>query len=750
MPEPLLSENQPHIHAPPGKIARFRYSHCTNAATNNSQIPNDPLTVLPHIPLYLSPMKPVAALLPLLLLICLHAGAQNLRYHPSLAKIAPPPAVPKFPLDPQTIDPIRATPQLQEAIVTAFRPAIHQEIDRLSYDVQADPESKSNDALEMLRKVPMITVDGMDQIQLKGSNNFLIFLNGKPSALMTNNPADVLKSLPAATILKIEVITIPPAKYDAEGVIGIINIITVRKTDEGYNASVFSRYNTIYGERGSISFNAKYGKFGLSLLLGAAHQPRKATTAGSELINYSPASTLSQQDVNTAGANIHNGQVQLTYNPDSLNGITGIFDFFDRHFTLNTLLNTQVFTGSDSLTQSSATTNIGTGTVAALDAGISYQLSSARHKGRLLTIAWQYLRSANIKINSITASDSAYSNQNFIQLDWVQPLRNWTMETGAKTTFTVNTGTQFTYYQSVLAAYNSWQLKVSDWTAKAGLRLENTSITPITQNFNNLIPALSIQYGNPGAGSFTIGYTDRIQRPGLQQLNPFVDRSNPEFISTGNPGLRPVINHIIEFDYNRSGRTPINLNLSYALAGNTIQNVTLVLNDTVSESTWSNLGNTRIGGINFNTSYPLTKQLTLNANTQFSWVWITGTYNGQLYRNNGIQGNGSLFARYNLDHGFTINVNCNYQSGRILLQGKTSHWIYATYNIIKDILNKKVTLSLTVYDPYATYNYGHSNTKTSDFIQSGYTQFYNRQFRFAVNYKFGQLKTASSDKPPIE
>jgi hypothetical protein len=235
-------------------------------------------------------------------------------------------------------------------------------------------------------------------------------------------------------------------------------------------------------------------------------------------------------------------------------------------------------------------------------------------------------------------------------------------------------------------------------------------------------------------------------------LNPFVDRSNPEFISTGNPDLRPVVNHIFELDYNHPGKTPVNINLSYAFAGNTIQNVTLLLNDTVSESTWSNLGTTRNAGMNFSTSYALTKRLTLNANTQFSEIWITGTYNSQLYRTNGIQGNGSLFARYNLDHALTINVNFNYQSGRVLLQGKTTHWTYATYNIIKEILNRKLVLSVTIYDPYATYNYGHSNTKTPGFIQSGYTQFFYRQFRFAVNYKFGQLKsaTSSSDKPPIE
>jgi hypothetical protein len=694
-------------------------------------------------------MKPVAAFLPLLLLY-LPSIAQYPRYQPKLAIVTLPPKVPLFPLNPLTIDPIRATRELREAIVTAFRPAIHQEIDRISYDVQADPENKSNDALEMLRKVPMITVDGNDNIQLKGSNNFLIFLNGKPSALMTNNPQDVLKSLPAATIQKIEVITVPPAKYDAEGVIGIINIITVKKTQEGYNAALFGRYNTVYGERGSISANAKYGKFGLSLLLGAAHQPDKTLTTGSELTNFSPASTLSQQGVITNGANIQNGQVQLNFNPDSLDLFNGFFDFFERHFTQNTLLNTRTYSGPDSLTQSAATNNLGTGTVAALDAGLSFQHSSMRYKGQLLTIAWQYSQTTNILTNSISASDSAYSTQNFFQLDWVKPIHNWTMETGAKTTFTVNTGTQFTYTQNILAAYNSWQLKVTKWTIKGGLRLENTNITPITQNFSNLIPVLSIQCGDPATGSFTVGYTDRIQRPVLQELNPFVNRSNPEFISTGNPGLRPVVNHIIEFDYNHPGTGPFNVNLSYAFAGNTIQNVTMLLNDTVSESTWSNLGTTRNAGMNLSTSYPLTKQLTLNANGQLSAIWISGTYNSQNYRNNGIQGNASLFARYNLNQGFTINVSFNYQSGRILLQGETSHWTFATYNIIKDILNRKLTLSLTIYDPYATYNYGHSNTKTPDFTQSSYNQYFYRQFRFAVNYKFGQLKTSSSDKPSIE
>ena len=166
--------------------------------------------------------------------------------------------------------------QLKEVSVIAIKPLVKQEIDRISYDVQSDPESKANDALEMLRKLPMITVDGSDNIQLKGSSSFRIFINGKPSALMANDPSEVLKAMPAATIQKIEVITVPPAKYDAEGITGIINIITLKKSDQGFNGSIFGRYNNIFGERGSVSLNLKQGKLGLNAFFGLGHQPLTA------------------------------------------------------------------------------------------------------------------------------------------------------------------------------------------------------------------------------------------------------------------------------------------------------------------------------------------------------------------------------------------------------------------------------------------------------------------------------------------
>ena len=118
-----------------------------------------------------------------------------------------------------------ATEMLKGVEVVAQKPLVKAEIDKVTYSIEDDPDSKTNSTLEMLRKVPLVTVDGEDKIQVNGSSNFKVHVNGKPNNMMSNNPTEVLKSLPANSVKSIEVITDPGAKYDAEGVGGILNII---------------------------------------------------------------------------------------------------------------------------------------------------------------------------------------------------------------------------------------------------------------------------------------------------------------------------------------------------------------------------------------------------------------------------------------------------------------------------------------------------------------------------------------------
>jgi outer membrane receptor for ferrienterochelin and colicin len=666
---------------------------------------------------------------------------------------------------------------LQNAVVTASRHVVKQEIDRISYDVQADPDSKANDALEMLRKVPMVTVDANDVVQLKGSNNFQIFINGKPSALMVASPSDVLKAMPAATIQKIEVITVPPSKFDGEGLAGIINIITLKSATDGVNGSLFARYNSVFGERGSASVNVNEGRFSLTSLLGVGRQPARDNATGSQLINYSPASTLSQHGQKSDGGNFNNGKADLSFELDSCNTLTGSADFFNRRFNQVASTRTTLVYAPDSLAESYDLRNVGPLKVGALDASVGYQRRLLQSGS--LNLSYRYASTTNSQGNTVTVSDgynysgSDYTQTNHLQtkthnfeLGVVQPRGRLVIEAGGKAILGTNdsyfssgtTTDDFNYRQNIYSGYNSYEVKLSGWDLKAGLRLENTVInssfsqsqTPIRENYLNLLPALSFQRNIAANSSFTLGFTQRIQRALASQLNPFIDKSNPSFIVTGNPALRPVINNIIQLDYSRSARLSINASFDCTFANNPIQSVTELISDTVSESTYQNVGSNRTAGAHLTLSYPLFTKLNLILNTQLSHVWLAGTYNAQYYRNDGTRGNAAASARYTFAHQLTATINFNYKSGDVFLQGKSSSYTYIGFNVIKEFLQRRATLSITAFNPWSKFAQFSTTTKTPDFGQFTSGQFYDRNFRFAFNYKFGRLKKSGGIKSEDE
>ena len=660
---------------------------------------------------------------------------------------------------------------LQGVVITAGRHVVKQEIDRISYDVQADPDSKSNDALEMLRKVPMVTVDANDIVQLKGSTNFQIFINGKPSALMSASPSDVLKAMPGATIQKIEVITVPPSKYDGEGLTGIINIITLKSTTDGINGSLFARYNSVFGERGSASVNVSKGRFSLTGLLGLGRQPMLNTAAGSQLTTYSSASILSQQGQRSQGGHFNNGKADLSYELDSNNLLTASGDFFNRRFTQLTSSYSELTYAPDSIAESYRLRNAGPISAGAMDLGLGYQLRFGAANEGSLNAYYRYASTSNSQGNTITASDGLnfegynYQQENSLrttshqfEVGLVKPAGKLIIEGGAKVILgrndshfnddTLNSSTgqniigtslenDFIYHQNIYSVYNSYHLKLSGWELKGGLRLENTVIN--SQSFLNLLPALSIQRNLSASNNLTLGYTQRIQRATPAELNPFVDKSNPSSIVTGNPALHPVVNNIIQLDYSRSAKLSINASLDYMFSNNPIQSVTELLSDTVSESTYQNAGRNQTAGIHLTLNYPLFPKMTLIVNTQLSHIWITGTYLSQLYTNDGTQGNTAASARYSFGHQLTASLNFNYNSGNIYLEGKSSSYAYVGFNVIKEFLQKRATLSITAFSPWSKFAQYSAYSKTPAFEQYNYNQFYDRNFRFAFNYKFGRL-----------
>ena len=175
---------------------------------------------------------------------------------------------------------------MKEVSVVAQKPLIKVDVDKLTYSVDADPDANTFNTLEILRKVPMVTIDAEDNVKLNGQSNYKVLMNGKSSSLMSNNFKDVIRSLPANTIKDIEVITNPSSKYDAEGIGGIINIITTKKKTTGYNGSVNTGFDTRGGWNGGIYLAAKINKFSFSTRYSISKNVQPKVTYSSNRIDY--------------------------------------------------------------------------------------------------------------------------------------------------------------------------------------------------------------------------------------------------------------------------------------------------------------------------------------------------------------------------------------------------------------------------------------------------------------------------------
>lgn len=680
--------------------------------------------------------------------------------------------------------------QLNEVTVVAVKPVIKRDLDGITYDVSADPESPALSALDMMRKVPLLSVDASDNIKLKGQGNYKILINGKESALMAKNPSDVLRSMPATNIEKIEVITTPPAKYDAEGLTGIINIITKKKLDQGYNIGLNGRLNTVWGPGFNLNGTFKQGKFGFSGYLGYNVRHEQTNATGNNQTFFLDNSGISQNGTNSTGAHNFYGNAELSYEFDSLNLLTGSLSFYNGNYSQKNNQLSNTYDSNHTIYQAYRLMGDGSNDFGGLDAALNYQLGFKQDKNRLLTISYKYNYSPNTQDFSNTITDTLnyplpsykqYNNagnkEHTIQVDYVHPIKKITIEAGTKailrnnfSNFQTNNYSdstkdyilnpsqtnEFKYLQDIYGIYNSYQAKWEKWNAKAGLRLEHTTVnadfvstsSTVNQNYSNLIPSLSVQR-NFKSGSVTMGYTDRISRPGIYQLNPFVDASNPNFISTGNPNLQPEINHTMELNYSMFAKNSLTVGLSYAFSNNSIQTVTSLMavnsvnntSDTVTVTTYQNLGSNKNLGLNINYNFSSINNLNISMNGQLSHVWLKGTYNGQFYTNDGYTGNVFLNAGYKFGKGWRMGFDAGFFSGDVNLQGETSAFIYNSYVLSKTFLDKRLTLSAVANNPYSQFWTFHSTTTTPGFHQDAFNDIFYRSFALRFNFKFGKLNS---------
>ena len=500
--------------------------------------------------------------------------------------------------------------------------------------IEDDPDSKSNSILEMLRKVPLVTVDGEDNIQVNGSSSFKVHVNGKPNNMMSNNPKEVLKSMPANSIKYIEVITSPGAKYDAEGVGGILNIVTVGSGFEGYTATFRGSANNNGAGTGAYAM-VKQGKLTLSANYNFNYNnsPRGYSDSYRENFESDTEKYLESGSSSKSKGNFQYGNLEASYEIDTLRLLTVAFGMYGSSNKSNSDGSTVMYGANyEDVAYSYRTDNHGKSSWFSINGNVDYQRTSKKNKQRMITLSYKvntqpqtsdsystYLDILpderkdelieNLKLYNYHSDGKTNTMEQTFQVDYTTPIgKLHTIETGVKYIFRRNSSdnkfyeaaggsndyaynedrsSDYRHLNHILSAYAGYTLRYKDFTFKPGLRYEQTIqrvkyiVGPgenFHTNFSDLVPSVSLGMKIGKTQNIRAGYNMRIWRPGIWNLNPYFDDQNPMFISQGNPDLKSEKSHAFDVAYSSfSAKFNVNVSLRHSFNNNGIERISRLI-----------------------------------------------------------------------------------------------------------------------------------------------------------------------------
>lgn len=672
---------------------------------------------------------------------------------------------------------------MQEVSVVAQKPLVKVDPDKLTYNVDADPEASTSNALEMLRKVPLVTVDAEDNVMVNGKSDFKVLVNGKSSSMMSNNFKEVIKSIPANTIKNIEVITNPSSKYEAEGVGGIINIITTQKKTSGYNGSVNAGFDSQGNLNAGVYLAAKINKFSASVRYSASQYRQPENVSISDKTNYLSNTYYTS---NTSATSKYHGywsnfSGELGYEIDSLNLISASFWGYtgnNRRTSFSTNNTLDINGVQSQYFENDYTSNSSYG---GFSGNIDYQ-RTFKKPDKTFTISYKLDNSPN-KTNTVTnienainytpyqqnSANDAYTREQTLQIDYYDPLSSMhQIECGVKGIYRQNNSNSNVYLlndstdtwersasksnnlhydQDILGAYTGYGFKLKNFTAKAGMRVEltwnnATSISDTAISFSNrlqnFIPYVNFMYQLRPESSIKISYTQRLSRPGIWYLNPYVNTTDPLNISYGNPNLKSEISHSFEIAYSMF-KPKFNLNLSgnSAFTNNSIRSISSINALGVTSTTYRNIGTDFNVGLNMYLSFRPSEKFNINFNGDCYYVKLEAN-NGYTISSSGMNYYGNLSSRLVLWKNGSINLSGGLYVPGPELQNKSSLFYYSNIGVSHSFLDKKMTLNMSLSNPFlririfrTTYDDPYYTMHTED-------SYHCRVLRFNVTYNFGK------------
>jgi len=686
---------------------------------------------------------------------------------------------------------------LQTVIIEGQKELIEEKVDRTIYNAENDQTTKGGDATDVLKRVPMLSVDMDGNVSLRGSSNVRVLINNKPSTITASSVADALKQIPADMIKNVEVITSPSSKYDAEGSAGIINIVLKKNTLEG----IFFTADGSSGNRGSnLSLNGSYRKGKMGFSIGAF--TRGTYNVRSDFYNRQLTQFNGDTIQNIQRSSNHsNGSAsQFTLNWDfdinKFNSLTASVRYGVRdQFTFQDRLTTEKIASNtiSSRVQNVKTTASGDN----VDVSINYT-TLFNKKDREFNLMAIYSKNNPISgfvTDSLSQTNNtvlkSYRNANqgvtqevTFQADFLEPLsKDHTLEFGAKDVRRdvssnynyqqagangeylpwINSALSngFNYDQTVTAGYISYTgIVLKNYTLKAGARYEYTDIHAhfnvqpniSIPSYGVIVPSFNFSRKLANGNLIKISYNKRIQRPTLQELNPNLQASNSLNATIGNPLLKPEYTDNYEIAY-KTFYKAATINFSTFVRNNTndIQQARSIRNDTIF-SIYQNIGTEVNYGVSVFITLPVTEQFTINGGADMFYRILKNNSNDPFINasNEGFTKNFRIFGTYNFSKGWSTQFFTFFQGKNFNLQGYRTNPINHSIAIKKDIWNKVASIGIGV-DNFLTPSYNvYSELKSAYLTQSIRNTLYNTLIRVNISYKIGRQLPEKKRKVTME
>lgn len=689
---------------------------------------------------------------------------------------------------------------LQEVTVTGQRTLIEEKVDRTVYNAEFDKTTVGGSASDVLRRVPMLSVDLDGNVSMRGSTNILVLIDGKQSAIVSSNIADALKQIPAEEIKSVEVITSPSAKYDAEGTGGVINIITHKNNLQGTSLNV----NSSFGLRASnLGLNASLKKGKMGFTLGgfgrSGYNIHGAFNNQQILNNPDRTTTTILQSATTRNNNLfgrYNFGWDYDLNDHNFLSASVNFGFRNMKNWQDNLL-TETFIEEDF--ENASLRNVSVEDLSNnIDVNVNYTKTFEK---KLKEFSVSGLYSINNRnndfINSLFSDSfdqviSRLKNENraineefTIQLDYVTPLgigTNQILEYGAKNIGrkalsefgywnaegptgnyqeidNIALNNEFTYDQNVSAGYVSYMLGFWDnYTIKSGLRYEYTHIDADFKNaelpadipaYGLFVPSLNLSRKLDNGNMIKAAYNRRVQRPSLHFLNPNINAANPQQISQGNPLLEPELTDNYELSYSTFIKgSSLNLTSFFRNTTGSIQPVRTIQDDGIIFTSFENIGNERAVGLSVFSNVNISGKFSLNGSIDGYYAMLDNGLENPLYAasNEGFVLSARLFGNYTLPNNWQIQTFTLVRGRQVQLQGTSGGFAVYNLNFNKQFDNKRGSIGFGVENFLATEFKIRNELVTPNIIQESTNTLRNMSFRVNFSYRIGSLNTDGAKK----